>query len=230
MSSTWDGTTWHAWQLISTFGMPRKPNTPRLDVDVGQEETNPGDGLPKAVVLVVITTKHPMSIAAEAQRAQRARIFGAQMQLLILLVRNSNMIVIQFTGRRAVIKKRNKWTPTNSNQYLQPQLLLPLAAKSLTHQISRAVMHLDLGKDSSSGFGFGGRTWPHGPIPSNTIHTTVDVYCSTTLVVMSHILRVILGHCYCSLQGVFMVMTRTMVCSLSVLPPCSFLNKLNNKI
>ena len=88
--------------------MPRKPNTPRLDVDVGQEETNPGDGLPKAVVLVVITTKHPMSIAAEAQRAQRARIFGAQMQLLILLVRNSNMIVIQFTGRRAVIKKRNK--------------------------------------------------------------------------------------------------------------------------
>ena len=122
-------------------------------------------------------------------------------------------------GKKSSNKKRSKWTPTNSNQYLQPQLQLPLAAKSLTHQISRAVMHLDLGKDSSSGFGFGGRTWPHGPIPSNTIHTTVDVYCSTTLVVMSHILRVILGHCYCSLQGVFMVMTRTMVCSLCVLPP-----------
>ena len=35
--------------------MPRKPNTPRLDVDVGQEETDPGDGL-QALVLAGAST------------------------------------------------------------------------------------------------------------------------------------------------------------------------------
>jgi hypothetical protein len=59
-----------------------------------------------------------MSIAAKAQRAQRARFFGAQTQLLILLVRNSNMIVNQFTGRRAVIKKEaNELQPIPTNTY-----------------------------------------------------------------------------------------------------------------
>jgi len=52
--------------------MPRKPNTPRLDVDVGQEETNPGDGLPKAVVLVVITCDYYQTSNVHCSRSTKS--------------------------------------------------------------------------------------------------------------------------------------------------------------